>query len=92
MKNKKAPGHHKINNELIKYGGEVLFKTQTKLFNKILSGGEIPEEWEFSDIILTIHKKGDKHKIENYRSISLIPAMSKMFTKLLETRIIPIIE
>jgi len=33
--------------------------------------GEIPEEWK-NCIVIPIHKKSEKQKLENYREISLL--------------------
>jgi hypothetical protein len=33
--------------------------------------GEMPEEWK-NCIVLPIHNKGEKQKVENYREISIL--------------------
>ncbi len=52
--------------------------------------GYIPEQWKHSNIIV-IFKKGDRHKIENYRPKSLSPTIAKKFSKLIEKRISPFV-
>ena len=87
----KAPGHDKIKNEHIKYRGEMIIQRLTTIFNLILSSGVIPNYWKQSDIIL-LFKKGNKHKIENYRPISLSPTLAKIFSKLIEQRLTGILK
>jgi hypothetical protein len=86
LKSKKCPGHDKITNELIKAGGESLINTLTVLFNQIRATGKIPPAWKYSDIII-IAKKGNRHKIENYRPITLRLVIAKIFSKLIQHRI-----
>lgn len=87
LKKEKAPGRDGIRNEHIKAGGRILIEALTiTLFNKIMDSNSIPTEWKHSDIIL-LHKKGSRHKINNYSRISLSPTISKIFSKLLELRL-----
>lgn len=85
MKIIKSPGHDKITNEHIKFGGEKLISKLINLFNKILDTEIISTNWKKSDVIF-IHKKGDRHKIANYSPNSISAVMSKIFPKLIETR------
>ncbi|KAL0832588.1 hypothetical protein ABMA28_000786 [Loxostege sticticalis] len=57
-----------------------------KVFNEILYTGRIPSQWAESHIIL-IHKKGPKDDIGNYRPISLISNVYKVFAKVILDRI-----
>ena len=58
-----------------------------KLFNKILETGLFPDLW--GDVIITpIHKSGSINTAENYRGISLLCTMGKLFTKVLNNRLI----
>ena len=87
LKNNKSGGEDKIVNEQLKYGqGTGLVKWLVLLFNKILQTQKIPTDWKTSNIIL-LHKKGDKHVVDNYRPISLSSSLSKIFSKILEKRI-----
>jgi hypothetical protein len=52
------------------------------LMNKIFNQREIPEQWRESKIVI-IHNKGDKYTIDNYRPISILCSMSKVFEKLI---------
>ena len=91
LKKNKAGGEDRLINEHFIYAKDTnLIKYLHALFNKVLATQKIPEGWKISDIIL-IHKKGDKHKIDNYRPISLGSALSKIFSKLIENRIKPIL-
>ncbi|GBP25145.1 Putative uncharacterized transposon-derived protein F52C9.6 [Eumeta japonica] len=58
----------------------------TNLFNEILETETIPEDWTKSTIIL-LHKKGDKEDIGNYRPISLMSNIYKIFSKIILNRI-----
>ena len=53
----------------------------------ILSTGEFPTILSKS-ILTPIYKKGDRHNPKNYRSISLIDVMGKVFTKISNSRIV----
>ena len=82
----KAPGSDLITNELLKTTLPVLAPRLTDLFNEILQTETIPEEWTKSTIIL-LHKKGDKGDIGNYRPISLMSNIYKIFSKIILKRI-----
>lgn len=86
LKNNKAKGSDGIVNEQLKYGGEILLKQLTILFNGIIQKQKIPQNWRYSNIIL-LFKKGNRHKIENYRPISLSSTLSKVFSKIIFSRI-----
>ena len=57
--------------------------------NKIWNSGNWPMVWTQS-LIICIHKKGNIHKCENYRTISLISHMSKIMLKVILRRLQPI--
>jgi len=85
MKNKKSPGEDGVPCEAIKTGGDTLLKTITALFNKCLELEKIPIAWE-NAVITLLHKKGDITKLENYRPISLLSTLYKLFMKIIAKR------
>lgn len=56
------------------------------LFNDIYDIGEIPIEW-CESIICHIHKSGPQTIPRNYRGLSLINTISKIFTSVLTIRL-----
>jgi hypothetical protein len=56
------------------------------LFHKIYEAKKIPEQWKVAKII-PLHKKGNKQDITNYRPISNLCAVSKVFEKLILKRL-----
>jgi sorting nexin-29 len=51
----------------------------------------IPQEWE-KGLICPIHKKGDPLECQNYRGITLLNTMYKVFSNILYTRLKPYVE
>ncbi|GBP81972.1 LINE-1 reverse transcriptase homolog [Eumeta japonica] len=86
LKAEKSPGPDGITNEVIKTGCEHLAKPLTLLFNQILNSSHTPRQWSESDIIL-LYKKGDPNNISNYRPISLLPSLYKLFSSIIEKKI-----
>ncbi|KAI5150450.1 hypothetical protein ENBRE01_1502 [Enteropsectra breve] len=56
------------------------------MFNRVLRTGEIPLIWQDCTVV-PVFKKGDPHNPGNYRGISLINTLLKVFTKVLTERI-----
>ncbi|EYB83168.1 hypothetical protein Y032_0341g3004 [Ancylostoma ceylanicum] len=86
-KNDKAPGPDGITNEMIKAGGYPLWKALATLFTECIRREDIPDQWRKSSTII-IPKKGDREDLKNYRPIALLPAIYKIFTKVLMNRIV----
>ena len=58
----------------------------TTCFNQSLNNASFPGELKIADVI-PAHKKGSKTEKENYRPISLLPPLSKVFEKLIEKQL-----
>ncbi|PZC85873.1 hypothetical protein B5X24_HaOG215235 [Helicoverpa armigera] len=86
QKNDKAPGSDLVTNELLKITLPVIASKLTQIFNEIIETEKTPKDWTKSTIIL-LHKKGDKGDITNYRPISLMSNMYKVFSKIILSRI-----
>ena len=86
MKNGKSAGKNMIFAELIKSSPDVFITFITNFFNCILNTGEIPDSWGIS-IIHPIHKKGNCDDPNNYRGISLIDIVIKLFTSAVTARL-----
>lgn len=86
QKDDKAPGPDGISNEMLKQSKDVMIPVLTDIFNDIISTEIIPHQWLESNIIL-LYKKGDKYDIANYRPISLMSNLYKIFSKIILKRI-----
>jgi endonuclease/exonuclease/phosphatase family metal-dependent hydrolase len=86
MKYGKSPGGDGITTEALKVGGPTLIPYLSKLFNTIITTHTFPQHMCHSNIIL-LHKKGGKSDIGNYRPISLVSHVYKIFLKIIESRI-----
>jgi len=84
--NKKSPGLDGITNEILKNANVVMVPLLCKLFNKILDTGCFPNDWGKA-LLVPIHKKGNHNEPSNYRGIALLSCVSKVFTKIINTRI-----
>ena len=85
LKPKHSTGHDEISNEILKCCSPIIEKYLTTLFNKCIEDGTFPEIMKIAKVI-PFFKNGDKKQPENYRPISLLTAMSKIFEKLLLKR------
>ena len=86
LKANKSPGIDNILNEVIKIGKDAIKGHLVNLFNRILDTGKYPTLWSFG-LIVPIHKKDDRSKVENYRGITLLCALGKLFTSILNNRL-----
>ena len=57
----------------------ILNPTLINLFNKIFEKGHFPEAWS-EDYVIPLHKKGNVNDVENYRGITLLSTVGKVFS------------
>ena len=86
LRKEKALGPDGISNDVIKGTKSVLAPVFTDLFNYIIRTEIIPQQWTKSNIVL-LYKKGDQFNIGNYRPISLVSNIYKLFAKIILKRI-----
>ena len=86
LKNGKAPGVDQVTAEAIKAGGETLLRRLQSLLQTIWRTEQVPDAWRKA-IIVPIHKKGDNRECKNYRGISLLSIIGKVFMKVIQSRL-----
>jgi exonuclease III len=86
LKSKNCEGPDRLPLRILKDGATVLAKPLSVLFCKIYEKKEIPEQWKVSKVI-PLHKKGKKENIENYRPISNLCSITKVFERLILLRL-----
>jgi hypothetical protein len=91
LKNNRTSGDDGLINECLKWGKEELTTTIITLFNRIIKSEDTPRQWQRSTIIL-IHKKGNRDDLNNYRPISQLSNLYKVFTKILTNRLAKIMD
>ena len=57
----------------------------TIIFNRCLNYGIFPDSFKIVKV-LPLYKGGDKLNVENFRTISLLPQLSKILEKLIKVR------
>ena len=78
----KATGPDEIGNLILKESALPLAQPLCELFNFSLQKGSFPELWKVANV-LPLFKKGDPSLCTNYRPISLLPCIAKVFEKLM---------
>lgn len=86
LKKGRACGPDEIPAEVLTLFGEVGLKSLLTLFNKIYESGKIPQDW-LKSIFVTLPKKRNPTKCEDYRTISLMSHVLKLFLKIIHERI-----
>ena len=82
----KATGHDQVLNEFIINSPTNIRYLILMLFNSILTLEYFPEKWSIGSII-PIFKSGDKNVSNNYRGITLLSCLGKLFTKVMNKRL-----
>ena len=58
-----------------------------KLFSIIFDSGIVPESWAVGDILPIYKNKGNVNSPENYRPITLLSCLGKVFTSIINSRV-----
>lgn len=89
LKNNKAGGLDMIVNEHIKncYKLPNMRIILLKLFNIVFDSGYVPTSWSTGNIIPIYKQKGDQTDPSNYRPITLLSCLGKLFTRILNDRL-----
>ena len=82
LKSEKSGGPDHLLNEFFIHGQHVLLPCLHSLFNKLLRAGHFPKLWAEGHIV-PLHKKGDINNVNNYRGITLLSVLGKLFSRLL---------
>jgi len=86
LKNKNSSGYDEITTKIIKISKTFIISPIINICNKMLARDIYPERLTFS-LIKPIYKSGDKSSPSNYRPISILPAFSKIFEKVIYKRL-----
>ena len=76
----KAHGWDSVSVRMVKICDESLVKPLFNIFQYSLEAGNFPSYWKRGNIV-PVHKKGNKHLINNYRPVSLLPIFSNIYEK-----------
>ena len=77
---------------VLKNCGPKLSYILTELFNKCLRESCFPDWWKVSSVVPVFKNVGERSTAKNYRSLSLLSVVSKVFDKLVNNRIIDHLE
>ena len=87
LKSGKSPGLDGLATEVFKCSFDILSPVLIKLFNIIFFSGNYPSQWS-EGVITPIHKKDSLEDTNNYRGIMLINTLSKIYSHLLNNRLL----
>lgn len=87
LKRKKSVGWDNVSTSLLTSCESALSPVLAKLFNLCLSNGYYPTELKKSRVV-PIFKKGETTSLNNYRPISILPTVNKVFEKLIYVRLL----
>lgn len=82
MKPKSSSGYDEINSKIIKHCADELIWPLTLICNNCLNSGVFPDRLKYA-VVIPVHKKGDKTRMDNYRPISLLSTFSKILEKVI---------
>ena len=87
LRNNKSGGIDNMINEYLKSCPDALLLGVVKLFNLVLSSGIIPTVWCIGMIKPLYKKKGSINDPDNYRGITLLSCVGKLFTACINSRL-----
>ena len=82
LKSGSGVGPDGLDMRFIKIAPHILAYPLSDLFNLSLSTGEVPSSWKCARVT-PLHKGSDPHDLNNYRPISIINSIVKIFEKLI---------
>ena len=71
---------------MLKAGGEVVVEWMAEVFNMVWREGVAPGDWK-NAVIVPVYKKGSRLDCTNYRGISLMSIVGKVFARVLNERV-----
>ena len=86
LKSKDTKGHDLISNNLLKAIKHEIVKPLTFIINQSLKTGTFPDRLKVARV-RPLFKKGDNQLITNYRPISILPLLSKIFEKVMHMQL-----
>lgn len=86
MKCKTSCGHDGLSSKFIKQIIHYIARPLSFVFNQSLCSGKVPAPLKLAKVI-PVYKKNNKHLIENYRPISLLPIFSKIIERIVYKRL-----
>ena len=78
----KSTGIDKIPAQIIRIAAPVIAESLTKIINAAIFSETVPFDWKVARVI-PLHKSGSRNLFNNYRRVSILSAISKVFEKLL---------
>jgi hypothetical protein len=90
LKGNSSAGIDEVPQLIVKKSSQFVKKPLAHIFNASLASGVFPEKMKIAKI-RPLYKKGGKMEVGNYRPISILPAFSKIFEKLVYDRMISFI-
>ena len=87
MKSTKATGLDGISARLLKDAAPEVSESITYIINLTISTSTIPSEWKTAKVT-PIYKSGDKSDPNNYRPISVLPLISKVMERAIQSQLI----
>ncbi len=91
LKPDKATGADGISPRILKTMAVGIAGSLTQLFNYSLRTGEIPSEWKMANVTPVL-KKGSRVDINNYRPVSVLPTVAKVFERIVHRQLYSYLE
>jgi hypothetical protein len=82
LKIKESSGYDEISTEVLKISAPFISSPLSYIFNKSMLSGTFPSRLKYA-IVKPLLKKGDRGNIANYRPISLLTSLSRIFEKII---------
>src|ERR1700755_879090 len=87
LKKGKSAGMDGIYGEMIRVRKGVIVDWLVRMFNVCWGEGKVPQEWQDACIVPIYKGKGDKMVCKNYRGISLLSVVGKIYGRVLVSRV-----
>ena len=91
LKQIKAGGPGTLISEIFIHSAEIITPFLVGLLNQVFFSGQFPDAWTEA-IIQPLHKKGNTQDPNNYRGISLLNVCSKLYSYILNKRLVTWVE
>ena len=79
----KATGLDNIPAKLLRECPDLISDSLTTIFNKSIQTGVFPDEWKSARITSLYKNAGKRNDMTNYRPISIIPVVAKVFERIM---------